>query len=79
MQTGLLLNVETGSRGSVIWSYATVCLYLCEISEDKIAVCEKTADLLSGNSSDTDSACLKVLVLEKMFQLSDMHNENRFL
>ena len=89
MQTGLLLNVETGSRGSVIWSYATVCLYLfvslnsvkncCEISEDKIAVCEKTADLLSGNSSDTDSACLTVLVLEKMFQLSDMHNENRFL
>ena len=32
------------------------------ISEDKIAVREKTAGLQSGNSSDFDSACLKVSV-----------------
>ena len=32
----------------------------CVISEDKIAVYEKTAGLRSGNSSDLDSACLKV-------------------
>jgi hypothetical protein len=40
----------------------------CEISEDKIAFCEKTAGLRSGNFSDLNSACSKVLV-----------NENRFL
>ena len=48
-------------------------------SEDKIAVCEKTAGLRSGNSSDLDSACLKVLVPVKIFQIQDMLNENRFL
>ena len=64
--------METGSQGLVILSYATVCLHPCvslnnekncrEISEHKIAVCEKIAGLWSGNSSDLDSACLKVLV-----------------
>ena len=49
------------------------------ISEDKIAVCEKTAALRSGNYSDLDSACLKVLVPVKIFQIQDMLNENRFL
>ena len=49
------------------------------ISEDKIAVCEKTAGLGSGNSSDLDLACLKVLVPIKIFQIQDMLNENRFL
>jgi hypothetical protein len=39
-----------------------------EISEDKIAVCEKTAGLRSGNFSDLNSACWKVLVPEKIFQ-----------
>ena len=39
------------------------------ISEDKIAVCQKTAGLRSGNSSDLDSAFLKVLVLVKIFQI----------
>ena len=29
----------------------------CEISEDKIAFCEKTAGLRSGNFSDLNSAC----------------------
>ena len=51
----------TGSHELAILSYATVCLHpsvslnnekiCCEYSEHKIAVCEKTADLRSGNSS----------------------------
>ena len=59
-------------------SYATACLHLCvsfnngkncrEISEDKTAVCEKTAGLRSGNFLDLDSASLKVLVPENIFQ-----------
>ena len=53
--------METGSQKLVILSYATVCLHPSEslnneknclsISEDEIAVCEKTAGLGSGNSS----------------------------
>ena len=39
------------------------------ISEDKIAVCKKTAGLRNGNSSDLDSACLNVLVPVKIFQI----------
>ena len=39
------------------------------ISEDKITVCEKTAGLRNGNSSDLDSACLSVLVPVKIFQM----------
>ena len=50
-----------------------------EISKDKIAVCEKTAGLRSGNSSDLDSACLKALVPLEIFPFSDMHHESRFL
>jgi hypothetical protein len=38
-----------------------------ETSEDKIAVCEKTAGLRSGNFSDLHSACSKVLVPVKIF------------
>ena len=73
----------------VILSFATVCLRPSvslnnekncrEISKDKIAVCEKTAGLRSGNSSDLDSACLKALVPVEIFQFSDMHYESRFL
>ena len=51
----------------------------CEISEDKIAVCEKTAGLRCGKFSDLNSACSKVLVPIKIFQFQDMLNENRFL
>ena len=51
----------------------------CEISEDKIAVCEKTAGLRCGKFSDLNSACSKVLVPVKIFQFQDMLNENRFL
>ena len=50
-----------------------------EISEDKIAVCEKTAGLRCGKFSDLNSACSKVLVPIKIFQFQDMLNENRFL
>ena len=50
-----------------------------EISKDKIAVCEKTAGLQSGNSSDLNSACLKALVPVEIFQFSYMHYESRFL
>ena len=46
-----------------------------EFSEHKIAVCEKTAGIRSGNSSDLNSACLKVLVPVEIFQFSDMHYE----
>ena len=73
------MYVETGSQKLVILSYATVCLHPCvslnnekncrPISEDKIAVCEKTAGLRSGNSSDLDSACLNVLVPVKIYQI----------
>ena len=76
-QNGLLLNVETDSQELVILSYATVCPHpsvslnneeKChDISEDKTAVCEKTAGLRSGNSSDLDSACLIVFVPVKIF------------
>jgi hypothetical protein len=51
----------------------------CEISEDKIAVCEKTSGLRCGKFSDLNSACSKVLVPIKIFQFQDMLNENRFL
>ena len=51
----------------------------CEISEDKIAVCEKTSGLQCGKFSDLNSACSKVLVPIKIFQFQDMLNENRFL
>ena len=82
--------METGSHELVILSYATVCLHhptvslnneknCREISKDKIAVCEKTAGLRIGNSSDLDSACLKALVPVEIFQFSDMHYESRFL
>ena len=41
----------------------------CEIIEDKISFCEKTAGLRSGNFSDLNSACWKVLVPVKIFQI----------
>ena len=70
--------METDSQELNILSFATVCLHPSvsvnneknsrEISEDKIAVCEKTAGLRKGNSSDLDSACfMKALVFVKIF------------
>jgi hypothetical protein len=38
-----------------------------EISENKIAVCEKTQGLGSGNFSDLNSACSTVLLPVKIF------------
>ena len=51
----------------------------CEISEDKIAVCEKAAGLRCGKFSDLNSACSKVLVPIIIFQFQDMLHEIRFL
>ena len=61
-ENGLLLNVKTSSKELVILSYASVYFHpsvslnnekiFCSISEDKIAICEKTAGLGSGNFSD---------------------------
>jgi hypothetical protein len=48
----------------------------CEISEDKIAFCEKTAGLRRGKFSDSNSACLKVLIPVKIFQFQDLPNES---
>jgi hypothetical protein len=50
-----------------------------EISEEKIAVCVKTAGLQCGKFSDLNSACSKVLVPIKIFQFQDMLNKNSFL
>jgi hypothetical protein len=47
-----------------------------EIGGDKIAVCEKTAGLWSGNFSDLNSACSKMLVPVQLFQFQDMGNES---
>ena len=44
----------------------------CEISEDKIEDCEKTAGLRCGKFSDLNSAYSKVLVPIKIFQFQDM-------
>ena len=84
-----LLNMETGSQELVILSYATVCPHPSvslnnekkrhDISADKTTVSEKTAGPRSGNSSDLDSACLRVFVSVKIFQFEYIQNENRFL
>jgi hypothetical protein len=49
----------------------------CEISEDKIAVCEKTAGLRSGNFSDFDSACSNVL--RRFSTKRNFSTESKFL
>ena len=63
-----------------MWLHRSVSLnnekICCEISEDKIAFCEKTAGLRRGKFSDSNSACLKVLVPVKIFQFQDMLNES---
>ena len=64
----------------IVWRHRSVSLnnekICCEISEDKIAFCEKTADLRRGKFSDSNSACLKVLVPIKIFQFQGMLNES---
>jgi hypothetical protein len=63
-----------------VWRHRSVSLnnekICCEISEDKIAFCDKTAGLRRGKFSDSNSACLKVLVPVKIFQFQDMLNES---
>jgi hypothetical protein len=63
-----------------VWRHRSVSLNneknCCEISEDKIAFWEKTAGLRRGKFSDSNSACLKVLVPVKIFQFQDMLNES---
>jgi hypothetical protein len=63
-----------------VWRHRPVSLNneknFCEISEDKIAFCEKTEGLGRGKFSDSNSACLKVLVPVKIFQFQDMLNES---
>jgi hypothetical protein len=63
-----------------VWRHRPVSLNneknCCEISEDKIAFSEKTAGLRRGKFSDSNLACLKVLVPVKIFQFQDMLNES---
>ena len=62
-------------RPSVSLNNEKICR---EISEDKVAVCEKTAGLRCGNFSDLNSACTcsKVLVPGiKIFQFKTWLNE----
>ena len=60
----------------------TVCVHLSvsmnngrirdELSEGKIAICDKTVSLRCGNISDSNSASSKVLVSVQRFQFHDM-------
>jgi hypothetical protein len=83
----LLLKGRMVNRNWSFWAtYWIVCHHssvslnkenIChEISEDKIAVCKKTQGLRSGNFSDLNSACSKVLVPVKIFRFNDMHYES---
>ena len=45
-------------------------------SENIKAICEKSAGLRSGNLSDLDSACFKMLVPVEIFQFHNMLNES---
>jgi hypothetical protein len=66
----LLSDIIVCHHSSVSLTKEKICH---EISEDKIAVCKKTQGLRSGNFSDLNSACSKVLVPVKIFQFHDMH------
>jgi hypothetical protein len=50
-----------------------------EISENKIAFCEKTQCRAGTFRTFLNSACSTVLVPVKIFQFQDMHYENSFL
>jgi hypothetical protein len=53
-----------------------VFIFVRRRTENKNAICEKTAGLRSGNFSDLNSACSKMLVAVKIFQFHDMLNES---
>ena len=81
MKTGLLLKGRLVKKlvvlsDIIVWRHRSVSLnnekICCEISEDKIAFCEKTAGLRRRKFLDSNSACLKVLVPVKIFQFQDM-------
>jgi hypothetical protein len=69
----LLSDIRVSHRPSVSLNKEKVSR---KIRENKIAVCEKTQGLWSGNFSDLNSACSKVLVPVKIFQFHYMHYEN---
>jgi hypothetical protein len=56
-----------------------VFIFVRRRTENTNAICEKTVGLRSGNFSDLNLACSKMLVTVKIFQFHDMLNENRFL
>jgi hypothetical protein len=68
----LLSDIIVCHHSSVSLNKEKICH---EISEDKISVCKKTQGLRSGNFSDLNSACSKLLVPVKIFQFHDMHYE----
>jgi hypothetical protein len=53
-----------------------VFIFVLRRTENTNANCEKTAVLRSGNFSDLNSACSKMLVTVKIFQFHDMLNES---
>jgi hypothetical protein len=53
-----------------------VFIFVRRRTENTNAICEKTAGLRSGNFSDLNSACSKMLVTVKIFQFHDMLNES---
>ena len=66
------------SEGCYLISKWRVFIFVRRRTENTNAICEKTAGLRSGNFSDLNSACSKMLVTVKIFQFHDMLNENRF-
>jgi hypothetical protein len=67
-----MVNRNWSFLSDIVYRHRSVSLnnenICCEISEDKIAVCEKTAGLRSGNFSDFNSACSNVLSPVKIFR-----------
>jgi hypothetical protein len=73
MKLVLLSDIRVCHRPSVSLNNENISR---EISAHKIAVCEKTQGPRSGNFSDLNSACSKVLVPVKIFQFHHMHYES---
>jgi hypothetical protein len=63
----VLSDIIVCGHRSVSLNNEKIC---CKISENNIAVCEKTACLRCRKFSDLNSACSKVLVPTKIFQSS---------
>jgi hypothetical protein len=67
-------GVVVGRCGS-LWGRCGVVVGRCG-SFHVLVTTEKTAGLRRGKFSDSNSACLKVLVPVKIFQFQDMLNES---